>query len=116
MRFDSEFVEPVLNGEKTATLRLDLASDAFPVGKQFHLATPDGTPFASAVVDERGYTSVEMAAKMTIEGHQSYETTDALMEQLRGYYPDETIDPNTRVEIIEWEADTLRETESDYDC
>lgn len=103
LKFAEEHIQPILGGKKTVTLRLDVDYEAFKIGRRFHLCDEDGDRFATAYVDDRGYTTVEMAAKMDFDGHRSYRSTDELLEELRGYYPDEEIGPNTKLEIIYWE-------------
>lgn len=103
LKFASEHVNPILAGRKTLTIRLADPDDLPEIGDRVHLCDESGDRFATAIVDDRGYTTVEMAARMAFDGHRSYRDTDELVAELEGYYPDESIDPNTRVELVYWD-------------
>lgn len=105
LKFASEHIDPILAGRKTVTIRLADPNDLPAIGDRVRFCDQSGERFATAIVDDRGYTTVEMAARMELEGHRSYDETDALLEQLREYYPDEQIDANTRVELVYWNAE-----------
>lgn len=109
LKFADKHIQPILGGKKTVTLRLDLDYEKFQIGRRFHLCDENGDRFASAHVDDRGYTTVEMAAKMEFDGHRTYRSIDELIEELRGYYPNEEIGPNTRLEIVYWDWEGLWE-------
>lgn len=102
LKFDDKHIMPILNGEKTVTLRIGMESGDFEEGSPILFCDEGGDWFAEAGVVDRGYTTVEMAAKMDWDGHRNYDGVDELLEELRSYYPDEEIGPNTKLEIIEW--------------
>lgn len=102
LEFDSKHIEPILSGEKTVTLRVGLDASDYPVGSPLAFVDEGGDLFAEAEVVDRGYTTVEMAAKMQFDGHRDYESADELIEELSEYYPDEEIGPATKIEIVEW--------------
>ena len=102
LKFADEHIVPILNGEKTMTLRVGLDSTDFKQARPISFCDTDGALFAEAAVEDRGYTTVEMAANMHLEGHRNYDGTDELLEELKSYYPDNDIDANTRVDIIRW--------------
>ena len=112
LKFADEHVDAILAGEKTATIRLDLVGDALPEGEPFQLADESGDPFARAVVENRSWTTVAMAAKIEFDGHRRYEDSDELIEELEEYYPDHDIDWSTTVELVYWDADSLAESEA----
>lgn len=108
LKFANKHVEPILKGKKTATLRVGLDED-LPIGARFQLCNENGYRFASAIVDDRGYTTVDMAARMDFDGHRNYRSPEDLVEELEGYYPDEEIGEQTRVEIVYWDWEELWE-------
>lgn len=102
LKFDNKYVQPILKGEKTITLRVGIDSNDFPEGAPILLCDEDGDWFAEAGVVNRDHTTVRKAAEMEFDGHQNYSDVDELLKTLRGYYPDRDIRADTRLEIIEW--------------
>ncbi|WP_440767536.1 hypothetical protein [Natronorubrum sp. DTA7] len=102
LKFADKHITPILHGDKTVTLRVGVDSDDFQQGDPILLCDENGDWFAEAGVEDRGYTTVEMAAKMDWDGHHEYSDVDELLEELQGYYPGKEIGPNTRLEVIEW--------------
>lgn len=102
LKFAEEHIDPILKGQKTVTLRLDLDYEEFQIGRRVHLCDEDGERFASAVISDRGYTTANMAAKMSFDGHRNYRDADELLEELAEYYPDENLDYQTTLEIVYW--------------
>lgn len=110
LKFAEDHIEPILKGQKTVTFRLDIDYEDFLIGRRFHLVNEGGERFASAIVKDRGYERIERIAKnRDIEGHRSYSSVDELMEEMRGYYPEEDIGPETLLEIIYWDWEDLWE-------
>lgn len=109
LKFAEKHVEPILKGQKTMTLRLDLDYQAFQIGRTFQLCHEDGERFASVPVHDRGYTTANMAADMNWDGHRNYRDVDELLEELREYYPDEELDEQTKLEIVYWDWEELWE-------
>lgn len=106
LKFADKHKDRILKGEKTATIRIALEHE-FPIGERFHLCDEDGERFASAIVEDREYTTVEMAARMDFDGHRNYRSTDELVEELREYYPNEQIGEQSRVELVYWDWEGL---------
>lgn len=102
LKFDNKHIPQILSGEKTVTLRVGMGSDEFREGDPIMFCDEEGDFFAEAEVKDRSYTTVAMAARMDWDGHTDYDSADQLLDQLQGYYPDEDISPDTRLEIIEW--------------
>lgn len=109
LKFDKKHVEPILKGKKTVTLRVDIEREHFEIGRHFQLVDEDGERFASAIVDDRGWTSIDMAARMDRDGHQNYRDTEELLETMREYYPEMDLEPTSKVEIIYWDWEELWE-------
>lgn len=105
LKFADEYVDPILRGKKTATIRYGLDEDFenFTTGKRIMLCDESGERFATAVISDRGYDTAEWIAHFGIEGHRDYDSTVAFLNKMREYYPDAELTPSTCFEIIYWE-------------
>jgi len=92
----------IREGEKTATIRVD-PSDPYNEDDRITLTGTDDEPIAEAVVTDRWWTTARMAAEMGVAGHREYAGVEGLIEELREYYPEQTIDATTQVDVIQWE-------------
>ena len=101
IKFDPKFTDPILDGSKTATLRLDWDRPVRPADDMV-MNTPDGRTFAVAEAKAvRNLTAMDAVA-MDIDGHESYRDMDYLARELGGYYGWDDIDPNTELTLIRW--------------
>lgn len=102
MKFANQYVQPILRGHKTATVRLEL-DEPFNIGDRFHLCREDGERFASSNVTDRGYNDAESIVRYGVEGHKDYRDVHDFIRHLSRFYPDEEIGPSTCFEIVYWE-------------
>lgn len=109
LKFADKHIEPILKGQKTLTIRRDIEPGEFDIGHRIHLCDSEGERFASAIIDDRGYTSINMAAKMVFDGHRSYRDGEELLAELESYYPEQDLDLNSHVELIYWDWEDLWE-------
>lgn len=109
LKFAEEHIEPILAGSKTMTIRRDIEFEDSQIGRRIHLCDENGERFATAIIDDRGYTTVNMAAQMRFDGHRNYRSADELLDELHGYYPDEELDEQSTVELIYWDWEELWE-------
>jgi hypothetical protein len=108
--FSPEKIDPILAGEKTATIRYGLYSQAaFRIGSKFHLTTEDGDVFATATISDRTYTTAKSIVKNGIEGHHEYGSLDEFCSRLNRYYPDAEFKSDSCFEIIHWQHESLTE-------
>ena len=108
LKFADQHVDPILKGNKTATIRVGLRRD-INIGSRVQFCRPDGSRFASAIVYDLGRSIVADAARFDIDGHRSYRDVDALVAELRDYYPDVAVSPETDVTIVYWKYEELWE-------
>ena len=82
INFDSEYVEPIVSGEKITTVRRGIKS--YPVGRIVEL-TADGKRFALAKVKK---VVVKRVSELTDEDakRDGFESRDALISALRRIY------------------------------
>ena len=73
LAFADEHVDPIVKGQKTATIRLDLDSQ-IQLGRRVRFVDEDGDRFATAIIDDRGYERLSRLARIDVEGHRSYES------------------------------------------
>lgn len=103
LKFAEEHIGPILRRQKTATIRhFPDGPSEFNIGTRFHLADEEGDRFASAIVSDRGYNDAEWIVKAGVEGHRDYRAVEELLEQMRRYYPDAVLGPDSCFEIIYW--------------
>lgn len=105
LKFDNSHIDAIIDGKKTVTIRLDLVGSQLREGELFLVGDEDGDPVAEAVVENRSWTTVSTAAKMSFDGHREYEDSDELIEELEQYYPEHDIDWSTSVELVYWSLD-----------
>lgn len=101
LKFADQYVQPILRGHKTATIRLEL-DDPFRIGDRFRLCREDGERFASAIITDRGYNDAESIVRYGVEGHKGYRDVRDFIRHLGRFYPDEEIGPETCFEIVYW--------------
>lgn len=102
--FDDDYVVPILDGSKTATVRLDDA-DEIEVGDIVPGVTPGGLEFAALGI-KRTATANAVEALGLIElfaAEYPTETVDELLEGVNQHY-NETIRPATTVRVIVFEV------------
>lgn len=105
LKFANEFVEPILAGEKTATIRYGTSAEGLSAGNILQLLDEDGSPIGRARVITVAHLPAH-GAREYVEGdrvgHQSYASIDEFLEQLSAFYPDATFHPGTEVTLVEW--------------
>lgn len=107
LKFAEEHIEPILAGRKTATLRLDM--DPIQIGQRVHLTDEDGERFATAIVSDRGYDSIEWLQRAGVEGHRDYGSVGEMIDAMQEYYPDAEIGPQTCLDVVYWDWEDLWE-------
>lgn len=103
IEFAEEYVAPIIDGTKTATVRLD-PSDEIAVGDTVSAVTPTGTEFATLEIRRTATAiAVEVIELLDIFGAAySSDTVDEMLEGLNQHY-DESIAPQTTVRVIVFE-------------
>lgn len=99
LTFDDAFVIPIVDGEKTATVRQDRLE--LDVGKVVEAVTPDETHFATLKVT-RTATCKAVEALSIIEvcgGRYGASRVDELLDSLNGYY-ESPIRTSTYVDVV----------------
>lgn len=104
LKFDTGFVVPIAEGEKTLTLRHDLDFDPEP-GDRLRLAAtgPYVGAFARVEIVDVEQLTVAAAAERDFDGHRTYDGLDDVLAELREYYPDATIGPETLLTALRFE-------------
>jgi len=96
LRFDDEYIGPLLSGDKSVTVRYELERE-FEVGSPISLIDGDGDTFATATVE----AVLDMPVGRVFDfGIGRYESTDALIDTLRRLYGDDSIDDGTYVTVV----------------
>lgn len=104
LKFDTDFVVPIVDGEKTLTLRHDLDFEPEP-GDRLQLAATAANVgvFARAELVDVEQLTVAAAAERDFDGHRTYAGLDDVLAELREYYPDATIGPETLLTALRFE-------------
>jgi hypothetical protein len=102
--FAKEFVAPILEGNKTATVRYPVERDPLP-GDKLRAHTPDGAEFATLKVTRTARTLAVEAPSMVdaFDAQHGADTADGLVEGLNTHY-DAEIGPDTLVKVIVFEV------------
>lgn len=108
LKFADQYVQPILRGHKTATIRLEL-DGPFTIGTRFHLCREDGERFASAFVTDRGYNDARSIVRYGVDGHKDYRDVEDFIRHLSRFYPDADIGGETCFEIVYWDHGDLWE-------
>lgn len=103
LRFDPEYVGPVIRGEKNATMRHGLDRELSP-GQSVSLRDEDGDQFGTAEVAWVADMSVEDASNVDLdwghEGDYAGSKAEFLSSRMRELYDDDTIAPDTYVTVV----------------
>lgn len=108
LAFADEHVEPIVRGQKTATIRLDLDA-RIQLGRRVTFVDDDGDRFATAVIDDRGYERLVVLARQGVEGHQNYDRPADLVAAMQEYYPDRRVTGDTLADVLYWRFEDLWE-------
>lgn len=89
----------ILEGSKTATMRLFDDKD-LRVGDELELVnSDDGMVFAKATITEVIIKRLAEVDDIDLDGHEKWNNKEEMMESLRGYYGDK-VNPDTEVKIV----------------
>jgi hypothetical protein len=102
LKFDHVFAAAVADGEKTLTLRHRPDFDPSP-GERLRFETDTGSDIGRAEIVDVEQLTVAAAAQRDFDGHRSYGSLDDLLAELREYYPDATIGPETLLTALHFE-------------
>lgn len=102
LAFDEVHVGPILDGRKTITLRYGLESDVRPGHRLEMVTATEREPFARATVRRVGEVDPRWVVNADLDGHRSYRSVGQLLDELRGYYPEASILPETPLDMLAW--------------
>jgi hypothetical protein len=99
LKFKGFKAQWILDGTKTATMRLFDDKD-LQVGDELELINSDsGKIFSKAVITEILYKKVVEVEDVDLEGHEKWDSREEMFDSLRKYYGDK-VDSNTEVKIV----------------
>lgn len=107
IRFYNKHRTPILQGEKTCTVRYGWTDEIIPeVGKKVILRATDaedhrGFPFATATIDLVDSMTIEEFVEESWDGHEEYDTVEDMIWALSHYYTD-PMDAETEIDVIGW--------------
>lgn len=99
LKFASKHIEAIKRGEKRVTVRVGFSS-VYPRGKRMSFLDPAGEEFGTARLQMVDTTTPEEFVRAEIEEHRQYENEEELLEELRGYYPDQEIASGMELRVI----------------
>lgn len=101
LKFAPEHVDPLLDGEKWVTIRP--GSKDVTTKDVFELVDAEsGEKFAVAGVDMVAHVDPMWVVNADLDGHRSYRKVGRLLEELRRYYPDADLRPDTDLTLIQF--------------
>ena len=101
IKFDGRYVTPILERDKTATIRFGWDT-SLRERDTLVMQTPDDDVFAKAEVVSVIDMTITDAAAADIPGHESYSSVDECLDKLSYFYPDADLTPNSTVTVIWW--------------
>lgn len=99
LAFADAYVEPILEGEKTVTVRYQFEHDLKP-GQLVALVDESDTLFASARIVTQCELRADWISYADFAGHRRYTTTGELLDDLARHYPDAEIHWKTPLDVI----------------
>lgn len=112
--FDDDHIERILTGEKTVTVRYEFEPDLAPM-ERVQLVTADGEAFATARVTTQCELRADWIAYGVFAGHRTYKTTQDLLDELAGYYPDAEFRPGTVLDVLAFQVERQIDQSADND-
>jgi len=100
LRFAKEYVDPILRGDKTATVRVGFERD-FDVGDTVDLIDTDDDKFAEATVAAVFEGPVETVVRNDFGHYEGVDPAD-FVDTLSEHYPNQDVDGSTTVTAIEF--------------
>lgn len=101
LRFSPEHVDPIKNGDKYVTARYQLEREFHP-GERFNLLDEDGDQFATTRVNWTGELTAVQFFENEFDGHRRYDRLGLFLDDLRGYYPNANLGPESMLTVIAW--------------
>lgn len=103
VKFSNEYVEPILDGVKETTARVDLEDHRRPSpGDRLVLLDQDGARIAEATVAWVGSMSARSYVEDDWIDYPQHPTVGAFLDDLRRHYPDAEITPTTELDVLRW--------------
>lgn len=104
LAFATEFETPVIEGEKTETIRYNL--EYVPDQGEYLIGTTGDTAMLLSVtsVDQ---CNVSELPSISFTGHKNYSSAEEALEHLRNYYDDPELTVSSDVLILEFTYHTL---------
>lgn len=99
LKFMPQLCEQILSGEKTSTWRLFDDKDLQVGDKVEFLNKETLAPIGTATLEHITFTSLGDLTEEDWEGHERYESTEAMYEAYRSYYGDK-VGPDSDLKII----------------
>ncbi|GAB3669615.1 hypothetical protein GCM10028856_17560 [Halopiger thermotolerans] len=106
IRFDDRHVDPIMDGEKTVTIRYDFEHE-FEQGDLVDLVNQNGHKLTTAKIVTQCELRADWIAFADFEGHRRYTTTGELLEELSEYYSDANLHPKIVLDVIVFETDLI---------
>ena len=101
LKFRSNLAEQIIKGEKTATWRLFDEKDLQAGDRVWLVSWETGDKFGEAEITNVREKMLGEVSDEDYEGHERYESSDAMIENYRKFYGDK-VDKNTTAKIIKF--------------
>lgn len=103
MKFIPKYINPILNGKKTCTVRYGWNDDDLPlIGERILMTnSQNGITFADATCSWIDTMTIEEFVNETWEGHKEYESVDEMIWAM-GHFYTESMNAETEVDVIGW--------------
>lgn len=101
--YQCNHIDPILDGDKTLTIRWDFHKD-ISEGDSVRFVTPRGYIFATAEITGKKLISAQEFVEQNYDGHKEYDSVDQLLSEMEGYYHEE-FRPQTKFDLLQFDAD-----------
>jgi hypothetical protein len=104
IHFIPKYVEPILEEEKTATVRYGWDKDKLPEkGERLHLINSGVYEiFATAYVQFVESMTIEEFVNETWEGHKEYSSSEEMIWALGHFYDNSDMTKDAEIDVIKW--------------
>lgn len=106
MKFAQEHIPAILNRQKWSTIRFRFHPKPGG-GDHLVMLTPDAQAFAKSVVQTTSEMTPQEIVRHDWDGHESYDSTERFVDQMKRYYPDRGIGTHNSFEVYVWDPDSL---------
>lgn len=102
IKFNPEFEEPMINDEKTATIRYWDEYRVLPGDPFTAINAETDRIIINGTIEDVVDRTVKDIVENNVRGHRNYESVEELINELETYYPDGRFTEDTELQVLYW--------------